>query len=59
LVKIKENNAREHARAQFISPVHSDVTHLLLDMSGHGIGMDNGETAWVYGPFKDFLESVK
>ena len=43
----------------YVKSVHEDTCHILLTRDGHGIGMGNGEIAWVHGPLKDFLESVR
>jgi len=44
---------------EYIRSVNHDVTYYYHEKAGHGIGMANGETAWVHGPLKDFLESVR
>ncbi len=44
---------------EYIRSVHPDVSHVYLEKSGHGMGIDDGEIAWVHGPLKDFLESLR
>ena len=44
---------------EYVKSVHPDVSHVYLEKSGHGLGMDDGEIAWVHGPLKDFLESLR
>ena len=44
---------------EYIRSVYPDVSHVYLEKSGHGMGIDDGEIAWVHGPLKDFLESLR
>ena len=44
---------------EYVKSVHPDVSHVYLEKSGHGLGIDDGEIAWVHGPLKDFLESLR
>jgi pimeloyl-ACP methyl ester carboxylesterase len=44
---------------EYIKSVHPDVSHVYLEESGHGMGIDEGKIAWVHGPLKDFLESLR
>jgi len=44
---------------KYIKSAHPDVSHVYLEESGHGMGIDEGKIAWVHGPLKDFLESLR
>jgi pimeloyl-ACP methyl ester carboxylesterase len=44
---------------EYVKSVHPDVSHVYLEESGHGMGIDEGKIAWVHGPLKDFLESLR